>query len=188
MNPFDLLSRRSPMWPKKNLNWMRMNCDAMEHDGQAIDLGEAVAQTLGLSIDLFPRAPNADEVLRAAGILGEADASPFAKCRSAGTFGANSAAAHQRSKTDSSRVLGKARASPKIASNARMGRTCLPFGGCGTDHRQDKNGKPAKACKREGNHKWVKGKRGKLANNGQRKKAANPASRPGPVARRAVHP
>ena len=31
-------------------------------------------------------------------------------------------------------------------------------------------------------------KRGKLANNGQRKKAANPASRPGPVARRAVHP
>ncbi len=61
------------------------DCDAMEHDGQAVDLGEAVAQTLGLSIDLFPRAPNADEVLRAAGILGEADAGPFAKLR--GLFG-----------------------------------------------------------------------------------------------------
>lgn len=61
------------------------DCDAMEHDGQAIDLGEAVAQTLGLSIDLFPRAPNADEVLRAAGVLGEADASPFAKLK--GLFG-----------------------------------------------------------------------------------------------------
>ena len=57
------------------------DCDAMEHDGQAIDLGEAVAQTLGLSIDRFPRAPNADDVLKAAGILSEADTSPFAKLK-----------------------------------------------------------------------------------------------------------
>lgn len=61
------------------------DCDVMEHDGQAIDLGEAVAQTLGLSIDPFPRAANADEVLGAAGVLGEADASPFAKLK--GLFG-----------------------------------------------------------------------------------------------------
>jgi uncharacterized metal-binding protein YceD (DUF177 family) len=61
------------------------DCDVMEHDGQAIDLGEAVAQTLGLAIDPFPRAPNADEVLKAAGILGEEDASPFAKLK--GFFG-----------------------------------------------------------------------------------------------------
>lgn len=61
------------------------DCDMMEHDGQAVDLGEAVAQTLGLSIDPFPRADDADEVLKAAGVLGEADAGPFAKLK--GLFG-----------------------------------------------------------------------------------------------------
>ena len=53
------------------------DCDVMEHDGHAIDLGEAVAQTLGLAIDPFPRAPNADAVLKAAGILSEQDVGPF---------------------------------------------------------------------------------------------------------------
>ncbi len=57
------------------------DCDVMEHDGLAVDLGEAVAQTLGLAIDPFLRAPDADEVLKAAGILGEEDASPFAKLK-----------------------------------------------------------------------------------------------------------
>ena len=61
------------------------DCDVMEHDGQAVDLGEAVAQTLGLAIDPFPRAPNADAVLKAAGIMAEEDASPFAKLK--GLFG-----------------------------------------------------------------------------------------------------
>lgn len=31
--------------------------DLLAHDGSAIDLGEAVAQTLGLALDPFPRAP-----------------------------------------------------------------------------------------------------------------------------------
>lgn len=57
------------------------DCDVMEHDGQAIDLGEAVAQTLGLAIDPFPRARDADEALKAAGILGEGDAGPFARLK-----------------------------------------------------------------------------------------------------------
>lgn len=61
------------------------DCDVMEHDGQAVDLGEAIAQTLGLAIDPFPRAPDADEVLKAAGILQEDEASPFAKLK--GLFG-----------------------------------------------------------------------------------------------------
>lgn len=61
------------------------DCDVMEHDGQAVDLGEAIAQTLGLAIDPFPRAPDADEILKAAGILAEEDASPFAKLK--GLFG-----------------------------------------------------------------------------------------------------
>jgi uncharacterized metal-binding protein YceD (DUF177 family) len=58
------------------------DCDVMEHDGLAIDLGEAVAQTLALAIDPFPRSENADQALKDAGILGEEDTSPFAKLKS----------------------------------------------------------------------------------------------------------
>ncbi len=57
------------------------DCDVMEHDGQAIDLGEAVAQTLGLAIDPFPRALDADAVLKATGILAEPDVGPFSKLK-----------------------------------------------------------------------------------------------------------
>lgn len=55
--------------------------DTMEHDGQAVDLGEAVAQTLALALDPFPRAPDADEALKAAGILQEGETGPFAKLK-----------------------------------------------------------------------------------------------------------
>ncbi|NIJ08046.1 uncharacterized metal-binding protein YceD (DUF177 family) [Sphingomonas vulcanisoli] len=48
--------------------------DDMAYTGGAIDLGEAVAQTMTLSLDPFPRAPDADAVLRAAGVLQEGDA------------------------------------------------------------------------------------------------------------------
>ena len=61
------------------------DCDVSEHDGQAVDLGEAIAQTLGLAINPFPRAPNADEVLKAAGVMQAEDASPFARLK--GLFG-----------------------------------------------------------------------------------------------------
>jgi uncharacterized metal-binding protein YceD (DUF177 family) len=54
------------------------DCDVMEHDGRAIDLGEAVAQTLGLAIDPFPRSADAAAALKAAGVLSEAEAGPFA--------------------------------------------------------------------------------------------------------------
>lgn len=53
------------------------DCDVMEHDGQVIDLGEAVAQTLGLALDPYPRAPGAEERLREAGVLSEGEAGPF---------------------------------------------------------------------------------------------------------------
>jgi len=52
--------------------------DEVPYSGSAIDLGEAVAQTLVLALDPFPRAPGADEALRAAGVVGEEDAGPFA--------------------------------------------------------------------------------------------------------------
>lgn len=52
--------------------------DVIGCEGGAIDLGEAVAQTLALALDPFPRAPGADVALREAGVLGEGETGPFA--------------------------------------------------------------------------------------------------------------
>jgi len=52
--------------------------DEVGYEGSAVDLGEAAAQTLALALDPFPRAPGADEQLRAAGVVGEEDVGPFA--------------------------------------------------------------------------------------------------------------
>ena len=52
--------------------------DEINYEGSAIDLGEAVAQTMALALEPFPRAPSADEKLREAGVIGEEDAGPFA--------------------------------------------------------------------------------------------------------------
>lgn len=53
------------------------DCDTIEHDGQAIDIGEALAQTLALALDPFPRAKGAEAVLRRAGVISEEEAGPF---------------------------------------------------------------------------------------------------------------
>jgi uncharacterized metal-binding protein YceD (DUF177 family) len=47
--------------------------DVVEFDGAAVDIGEAVAQTLALSVDPFPRSPAAESRLRAAGVLAEGE-------------------------------------------------------------------------------------------------------------------
>jgi uncharacterized metal-binding protein YceD (DUF177 family) len=52
--------------------------DEMPFDGERIDLGEAIAQTLALSLTPFPRIADAEARLRAAGVLREEDAGPFA--------------------------------------------------------------------------------------------------------------
>lgn len=54
--------------------------DVIDYQGGAIDLGEAAAETLALSLDPFPRAPDADSVLREAGVLSEDEVvtGPFA--------------------------------------------------------------------------------------------------------------
>ncbi len=53
-------------------------CDEIEYAGSTIDLGEAVAQSLALAIDLFVIGPNADEARRKAGLLDETASGPFA--------------------------------------------------------------------------------------------------------------
>ncbi len=50
--------------------------DTMPHDGSAIDLGEAAAETMALALDPFPRGPNAAAALREAGVIGEDEAKP----------------------------------------------------------------------------------------------------------------
>lgn len=52
--------------------------DTLFHDGQAIDLGAAIADSLALGLDPYPRSANAAEALRAAGVLSEEEAGPFA--------------------------------------------------------------------------------------------------------------
>jgi uncharacterized metal-binding protein YceD (DUF177 family) len=53
------------------------DCDTLYHDGRAIDLGEAVAQSFALALDPFPRSVNADAALKAAGVKDESEAGPF---------------------------------------------------------------------------------------------------------------
>jgi uncharacterized metal-binding protein YceD (DUF177 family) len=54
------------------------DCDIVFHDGSTIDLGSAIADTLALSLDPYPRSAGADATLKEAGVLSESDASPFA--------------------------------------------------------------------------------------------------------------
>jgi uncharacterized metal-binding protein YceD (DUF177 family) len=47
--------------------------DVIEFTGGNVDVGEAVAQTLALSVDPFPRVPDAEAKLRAAGVVSEGE-------------------------------------------------------------------------------------------------------------------
>ncbi len=54
------------------------DCDEIYYSGEGFDLGEAVAQSLGLAIDPFACGPNAEETRKKAGLLDESAAGPFA--------------------------------------------------------------------------------------------------------------
>jgi uncharacterized metal-binding protein YceD (DUF177 family) len=54
------------------------DCDTVFYDGAAIDLGTAIADTLALSLDPYPRSAGAEVSLKEAGVLTEEQASPFA--------------------------------------------------------------------------------------------------------------
>lgn len=49
------------------------DCDEIAFTGEMFDLGEAVAQTLGLAIDPYAEGPNADAARSAAGIVAEGE-------------------------------------------------------------------------------------------------------------------
>ena len=64
--------------PAEEVELSYADCDEIEYEGSAFDLGEAVAQSLGLAIDPFAEGPNADAARQAAGIVGEDASGPFA--------------------------------------------------------------------------------------------------------------
>jgi uncharacterized metal-binding protein YceD (DUF177 family) len=51
--------------------------DTVEIEGGAVDLGEAAAETMALALDPFPRSPDAEAVLRAAGVISEDEHRPY---------------------------------------------------------------------------------------------------------------
>ncbi|MEH3102873.1 MAG: DUF177 domain-containing protein [Sphingomonas phyllosphaerae] len=51
--------------------------DTIEIEGGGIDLGEAAAETMALSLDPFPRSPDAEAVLKQAGVISEEEAGAF---------------------------------------------------------------------------------------------------------------
>ncbi|MCP3734140.1 DUF177 domain-containing protein [Sphingomonas sp. RP10(2022)] len=51
--------------------------DTVEIEGGAVDLGEAAAETMALALDPFLRSPDAEAVLREAGVIPEDEHRPF---------------------------------------------------------------------------------------------------------------
>ena len=78
--PFDLLFVSEPRetGPDEEIELGPEDCDVVFYDGAAIDLGNAIADTLALSLDPYPRSAGADAALKEAGVMSEAEASPFA--------------------------------------------------------------------------------------------------------------
>ena len=77
--PFELVFRPAPepVRPDEEVELSESELDVIFYDGGAVDLGEAVAETLLLSLDPYPRSPAADEALKAAGVKSEEEAGPF---------------------------------------------------------------------------------------------------------------
>lgn len=78
--PFDILFRPQPDAdaPEDEIELSESEMDVVFLTGAEIDVGEAVAETLALALDPYPRAPDADEALKAAGVKSEEEAGPFA--------------------------------------------------------------------------------------------------------------
>lgn len=78
--PFDIAFTPAPVEgrPDEEIELGAEDCDVVFYDGQAIDLGEAIADTLALAMQPYPRSPSAEEALKEAGVMTEAEAGPFA--------------------------------------------------------------------------------------------------------------
>ena len=70
--------REDPADPDEVIELEEHELDEIEYEGTQFDLGEAVAQTLGLAIDPYATGPEADRVRREKGLSDEAASGPFA--------------------------------------------------------------------------------------------------------------
>lgn len=78
--PFTLTFRREPetLGADEEIELASDELDTIFYDGGEIDLGSAIADTLALSVDPFPRSAGAEAALKEAGVMSEEQASPFA--------------------------------------------------------------------------------------------------------------
>jgi uncharacterized metal-binding protein YceD (DUF177 family) len=78
--PFDIYFLPEPAAGSSDeeVELVESDCDVVFHDGSAIDLGGAIADTLALSLDPYPRSASAEAALKEAGVLTEDEAGPFA--------------------------------------------------------------------------------------------------------------
>ena len=78
--PFDIIFLPEPAAdrPEQEIELAGEDCDVAFYDGESIDLGAAIADTLALSMNPYPRSAGADSALRKAGVMTEEQASPFA--------------------------------------------------------------------------------------------------------------
>lgn len=79
-DPFALLFAPEPSASRSDeeIELGETDCDTMFHDGASIDLGTAIADTLALSLNPYPRSAGAEAALEEAGVITEEQASPFA--------------------------------------------------------------------------------------------------------------
>ncbi|HZG09760.1 MAG TPA: DUF177 domain-containing protein [Allosphingosinicella sp.] len=81
---FEIVFRPQPQpsAPEEEVELAEGELDVVFYEGAAVDLGEAVAETMSLALEPFPRSPDAEAALREAGVKSEeeakAEASPFA--------------------------------------------------------------------------------------------------------------
>lgn len=78
--PFSLLFMPEPQNRRSDeeIELASADCDVVFHDGGILDLGSAIADTLALNLDPYPRSAGAAAALKEAGVLSEAEAGPFA--------------------------------------------------------------------------------------------------------------
>lgn len=77
--PFEIRFRPAPdaATPGEEVELDQSDLDVVFYRDGAIDVGEAVAETLLLNLDPYPRAPGAADALKAAGVKSEEEAGPF---------------------------------------------------------------------------------------------------------------
>ena len=78
--PFEILFIPEPQsgLSDEEIELGEADCDVVFYDGAVIDLGTAIADTLALNLDPYPRSAGAEVALREAGVLTEEQAGPFA--------------------------------------------------------------------------------------------------------------